>query len=187
MPYARSQGGRDRSWSKLRSRPAESIALDKGGLCGERGQFTKPAAALRYKRVRRGRLLWAWTKGHAPAERREAHLRHLPGLGTGGPYINALVQAAGCSRAATWAWTCRTVVNAALNAAPFCIGFRFIFKRCRPVPAVLHHDHRCAGWLPYYASTDDTLPNSIFGGIINGTVMAIRPRAHAASGGSFPL
>ncbi|WP_181040280.1 hypothetical protein [Desulfobulbus oralis] len=30
-------------------------------------------------------------------------------------------------------------------------------------------------WLPYYAGTDDTLPSSIFGGIINGTVMESAP------------
>lgn len=55
------------------------------------------------------------------------------------------------------------------------------------LPSCTRCDHRCAGWLPYYASTDDTLPSSIFGGIINGTVMAVRPREHATSGGSFPL
>ena len=58
-----------------------ALPLTKGSLCGERGRVTKPAAAPRYKRVRRGRLLWAWIKGHAPAGRREAY---LAGLGAGG-------------------------------------------------------------------------------------------------------
>lgn len=103
MPYARSQGAGNapgRSCGPGR----QGIALDKGGLCGERGQFTKP---LRHSATKGSGEVGSYGRGQKGMPRLKDGKRICvicPASALVAVHINALVQAAGCTRAAIWGW-----------------------------------------------------------------------------------
>ena len=78
-----------------------------------------------------------------------------------------------------------TLVNVILNAIPVYIGFRFIGKKFTGYSCLMILlSGILTDLLPGYSITSDTLLISIFGGIINGSVMSLCLFGNATTGGT---
>ena len=78
-----------------------------------------------------------------------------------------------------------TLVNVILNAVPVYIGFRFIGKKFTGYSCLMILlSGILTDLIPGYSITSDTLLISIFGGIINGSVMSLCLFGNATTGGT---
>ena len=78
-----------------------------------------------------------------------------------------------------------TLVNVILNAIPVYIGFRFIGKKFTGYSCLMILlSGILTDLIPGYSITSDTLLISIFGGIINGSVMSLCLFGNATTGGT---
>lgn len=78
-----------------------------------------------------------------------------------------------------------SLINFLVNAIPVYIGFRYIGRRFTLYSLLMIAvTNVLTDLLPYYTITYDTLLISIFGGIVNGVVIAVCLSANATSGGT---
>ena len=78
-----------------------------------------------------------------------------------------------------------TFINILLNAIPVYIGFRFIGKKFTGYSLLMiMMTNLLTDILPTYVITYDTLLISIFGGLVNGTVISLCLMEHATTGGT---